>query len=47
MKTHSIYQNNDPSSRMPKSSMCKKLKELVSQIQKEIKLAKSPKTGTG
>jgi len=29
MKTHSIYQNNDPSTRKPKSSIGKKWKELV------------------
>jgi hypothetical protein len=36
-KTYSIYQNNDSSSKSPKSSTGKKWKELVSQIRKEIK----------
>jgi len=45
MKTHSIYQNNDPSTRTPKSSMGKKKwKDLVSLIWKEIK---PPKSGFG
>jgi len=39
-----MYQNNDPSSKLPKSSTSKKWKELVSQIWKEIK---SSKTGSG
>jgi hypothetical protein len=43
-KTYSIHQNNDPSSKIPKSSMGKKWQELVSQIWKEIK---PPKPGSG
>ena len=43
-KTYSIYQNNDPSSKAPKSSTAKKWKELVSQLRKEIK---PPKSGSG
>jgi hypothetical protein len=41
MKTHSIYHNSDPSTKTPKSSKGKKWKELLSQIWKEIKPAKS------
>jgi len=40
-KTYSIYENNDPSSKVPTSSISEKWKELLSQIWKEIK---SPKT---
>ena len=29
MKTHTIYQNNDPSTKNPKSSISKKLSELI------------------
>ena len=39
-KTHSIYQNNNRSTKKPKSSSGKKWKELVSLIWKEIKSAK-------
>ena len=34
IKTHSIYQNNDPSTKIPKSSVSKKWTELLSQIRK-------------
>jgi hypothetical protein len=47
IKTQSIYQNNDQSTKMPKSSGGKKWKELVSQIWIAIKPAKSPKFGSG
>ena len=43
-KTYSIHQNNDPSSKIPKSSTGKEWKELVSQTWKEIK---PPKSGSG
>jgi hypothetical protein len=43
-KTRSIYQNNDPSTKKPKSSSGKKWNDLVSQIWKEIK---PPKLGAG
>ena len=39
-KTYSIYQNNDPSSKAPKSSKSEKWKKLVSQIWKEVKTFK-------
>jgi len=41
MKTHSICQNNDPSTKMPKSSTGKKTEELISLIWKGIKPPKS------
>jgi hypothetical protein len=44
MKTHSIYQNNDPLTKKPKSSIGRKWNDLVSKIWKEIK---STKSGTG
>jgi len=44
MKTHSIYQNNNPSTKKPKSSSSKKWNELVSKIWKEVK---TPKLGSG
>jgi hypothetical protein len=47
MRTYSIYQNKDPSTGKPKSSMGKKWKDLLSKIWREINPAKSPKTGTG
>ena len=42
--TDTIYQNNDPSTNIPKSSGGKKWKDLVSKIWKEIK---TPKSGSG
>lgn len=42
--THTIYQNNNPSSRKPKSSTSKKWHDLVSKIWKEIT---TPKVGAG
>jgi hypothetical protein len=44
LKTDSIYQNNNPSTKKPKSSMSKKWNDLVSNIWKE---SKSPKFGSG
>ena len=41
MKTHSIYQNNYPSTKKPKSSIGKNGNELVSKIWKEVKTPKS------
>ena len=45
MKTHSIYQNNNPLKNKPKSSSGKKWNELVSHIWKETKT--TSKTGSG
>jgi hypothetical protein len=44
VKTLSIYQHNDSSTKKPKSSISKKWNELVSKIWKEIK---RPKSGSG
>jgi hypothetical protein len=41
MKTHSVNQNNDPSTKKPKSSIGRKWNDLVSKIWKEIKPTKS------
>ena len=44
VRTHSIYQVNDPSTKKPKSSSGKKWNELISEIWKEVK---RPKHGSG
>ena len=43
-ETHAIYQNNNSSTRKPKSSSGKKWKDLVSKIWREIR---APKVGSG
>ena len=47
MKTYSIYQHNNSSTKKPKSSISKNWNDLVSNIWKEIKPATSPKSGSG
>ena len=44
VKTQSVYQHNNPSSKKPKSSSSKKWNDLISKIWKEVK---TPKLGTG
>ena len=44
IKTHSIYQHNNPSTKKPKSSVSKKWNDLVSKIWKEVR---TPKVGSG
>ena len=40
IKTHSMYQHNNPSTKKPKSSMSKKWNDLVSKIWKEVRTLK-------